>query len=61
MCDRIGVVHDGSIAGTLSREQATQAGLMFLALGPSASAGTSAMKSHTREISVAGSIFVLTL
>jgi rhamnose transport system ATP-binding protein len=33
MSDRIGVVHDGTIVGVLSREEATQARIMALALG----------------------------
>jgi ABC-type sugar transport system ATPase subunit len=35
MCDRIAVFHDGTIAGTLSRSEATQSRIMALALGHS--------------------------
>jgi ABC-type sugar transport system ATPase subunit len=35
MCDRIAVFHDGTVAGTLSRSEATQSRIMALALGHS--------------------------
>jgi ABC-type sugar transport system ATPase subunit len=35
MCDRVAVFHDGTIAGTLSRREATQSRIMALALGHS--------------------------
>jgi ABC-type sugar transport system ATPase subunit len=38
MSDRIGVFHEGTIAGILSREEATQAKIMSLALGHEAAA-----------------------
>ena len=33
MCDRIGVMHDGTLAGILTRPEATQSSIMSLALG----------------------------
>jgi ABC-type sugar transport system ATPase subunit len=33
MCDRIGVMHGGTLAGILTRRDATQARIMSLALG----------------------------
>ena len=33
MCDRILVMHEGRLTGTLSRDEATQEGIMRLATG----------------------------
>lgn len=41
MSDRIGVFHEGTIAGILSRQEATQSKIMSLALGHSYSSGIS--------------------
>jgi rhamnose transport system ATP-binding protein len=46
MSDRVGVMHDGRLAGTLSRDAATQEAIMTLALGHPENAGPALEAGH---------------